>query len=159
MMRVASQQPFILTGTSPAAAGNSIIATVRGLARFSVIRVDAVLTQATGGVLDLYLQRRVVSNPPTSSIWLDWLHFTQLAAGSTVFRYSAVASDAMPNVTISTVGQMNDDLSVGAFALTPAGTFVGGLPGDEVRLCAVAGASTSAGAVQSVYLTGFELYT
>lgn len=158
MIRIGSVNPFVLTGTSPAAAGKSIVATVRGLARFSLIRIDSVITQATGGTLDLYLQRRVLSNPPTSSIWVDWLHYTQLAAGTTVFVTSAMAGDNVPNVSIVTVGQMNDDLSVGAFALA-AGTFVGGLPGDEVRLCAVAGTGTSAGSTQSVYLTGYELFT
>lgn len=159
MMRIASTQPFVLTGTTPAAASSGVIlGTMRGLARYNAIRVDALLQGATGGTLDLYLQRRVLGATSPNSIWLDWLHFTQLAGGAAAVRYSAFAGDNVPNVALATVGQMNDDLSVGAFALA-AGTFVGGLPGDEVRLCAVAGTGTTAGALQNVYLTGFELFT
>ncbi|HEX3344455.1 MAG TPA: hypothetical protein VHS09_07765 [Polyangiaceae bacterium] len=128
------------------------MATVAGLGRYDLLRVDAVLLGGTGGALDVYLQRRV-----SPGVWLDWLHYAQLSAAQ-VANYSveACASDVPLNVT--TVGQMNDDLSVGAFALT-AGTFVGGLPGDQLRLCAVAGGGTSAGATQSIYLTGYQLFT
>lgn len=153
MMRVARDAPFVLTGTSPAAAGNSVIATQRGLARYSALRIDAVLLGATGDVLDLYLQRRVAPG-----VWLDWLHFAELAAGASAVDYSAMASANDPTVNVTAVGQMNDDLSSGAFALA-AGVFVGGLPGDAVRLCAAAGPSTSAGAVQQVTITGFEIFT
>jgi hypothetical protein len=152
MMRVSRDAPFVLSGTSPAAAGNSVLATQHGLARYNALQIDAVLLGATGDVIDLYLQRRVASG-----VWLDWLHFAQLAAGAGA-TYSSYAGDNAPNANVTTVGQMSDDLSVGAFAL-PAGVFVGGLPGDAIRLCAVAGAATSAGAVQKVTITGFELFT
>ena len=158
MMRITRDAPLVLTGTSPAAAGNSVLATMRGLARYSAIRIDASLLGATGGTLDLYLQRRVQLGSGVSSVWVDWLHFAQLAAGAAAVHYSSYAGDNDPNPNVTVVGQMNDDLSSGAFALA-TGTFIGGLPGDAVRLCAVAGGSTSAGAVQTVYLTGYELFT
>ncbi len=146
-------KPFTLTGTSPAAPGTAILATVRGLARYSAVRIDAVLAGATGGVLDVYLQRQVAPG-----VWLDWCHFPQLAAAPAVANYSAYTGDTEPNINITSVGQMNDDGSVGAPALA-ANTFVGGLPGDAVRLVAVAGTGTSAGALQTVTLTGEELFT
>jgi hypothetical protein len=156
MMRTSEARSLVLSGTSPAAPGKAELARIRGLARYEALRIDALIQGATGGVLDLYLQRRIMNG--ATPIWLDWLHFTQLSAGGAAIVYSTWAGDNAPNVSLVTVGQMSDDLSTGAFALA-ANTFIGGLPGDELRLVANAGASTSAGAVQSVYLTGFERYT
>ena len=146
---------FTLTGTSPASVGKSVIATQAGLTRFSAFRIDASLIGATGGTLDIELQRQI----PGTALWAEWCRFTQLAAAGAAVVYSLYASQDQPNVTISTVGLWSTDLTVGALTLGPAPLFTGGHPGDEVRVIAIAGAGTSAGAVTTVYLTAFELYT
>lgn len=158
MMRLKLQT---LTGTSPAAVGTSEIARIGGLAHASCLRIDAALVGATGGTLDIYLQRRIYgTNIPTASsgIWVDWLHFAQLTAGNAALKYTLWAGDNDPNTTILAVGQMSDDLLTGAPALAAA-TFTGGLPGDAIRCIAVAGAGTSAGALVTIYVTQEELFT
>lgn len=161
MMRIKQQ---LLTGTSPAAATGARgaeMARVGGLGRMTFLRIDALIQGATGGTLDLYLQRRIFgTNVPTpaNGIWLDWMHFTSLSAGASAIIYTVTCSHNQPNVTIATVGQLSDDLTTGALVLA-SGAFTGGLPGDEIRLVAVASTGTSAGAAQSVYVTGHELYT
>src|SRR6185312_14741433 len=146
MMR---RKQFILTGTSPAAAGKSELARIEGLSRFSFFQFDAFLQGATGGTLDIYLQRSVF-NAAGANVWIDWCHFTQFAAGgaAAVYTLSTIGSSS-----IATVGTLSDDLTTGSLVLA-ANTFVGGHPGDKVRIVAVAGASTSAGAAQTVYITG-----
>lgn len=146
---------FTITGTSPAAAGKAVLGSpLAGLTRYSSMRIDALLVGATGGVLDVYLQRLI----PGTTTWLDWLHYTQLAAGGAAIDYTTYASGDVPNVTISTVGQLSTDLSTGSLVLA-ANTFLGGHPGDQIRAVCNAGASTSAGAALTIYVTGFELYT
>ena len=44
---------------------------------YKFVRVDADLIGATGGTLDIYLQRLI-----KPGAWTDWLHFAQLAAGA-----------------------------------------------------------------------------
>jgi hypothetical protein len=136
---------FLLSDTSPSAPGNndSTAVTQDGLERFDWFTLDAKLTQATGGVLDVYLQRWVASLQE----WRDWIHFTQLAAGSTVFRYSLDCRTAATSIT--TVGQ-------GTSPSISAGVVTVAHPGPKVRLYFVAGASTSAGAVQKVTLAAWK---
>lgn len=138
---------FLLTDTSPAAAGTSASAvaagSVSGLEEFDWFTVDALLLGATGGTLDVYLQRWVQKLQE----WRDWVHFTQLAAAAAATRYT-FDCNAMPT-SITTVGQ----------ATTPvisAGVVTCGHPGTKLRLLFTAGASTSAGAIQKVELTGWR---
>lgn len=122
-------------GTAAAAA-----TTFKGLAEYDWFTVDAVLQGATDDTLDVYLQRKVGSD------WVDWLHFDQLAASASAVRYtcqSGVTAD------ITTVG-------AGTSPALAAGTFTGGHPGEEVRIYFVPGASTSAGANQTVTLTCWQ---
>lgn len=153
---IAAGMPFIITGTSPAAAGTALVgAALGGLGKFDLFKIDAVITQATGGVLDLCLQRLVSATAP--GVWADWLHFTQLAAGSTVFKYSV--NEAYSATDIFTVGTMPTTLAGNEAITLAAGKFVGGHPGDALRLVAVAGSSTSAGATQTIYITPIKTYT
>jgi len=148
MMR---RKQFTLTGTSPASATTAAVgAAVGGLDRFSFFEIDAIVIGGTGGTIDLYLQRQV---DKTNDIWLDWVHFPQVAAATTK-RYTV---SSIGNGSIVEVGQMNTALS-GSLVLA-ANTCVGGHPGDAVRLVAVGGAGTSAGATQTVYLSCFEELT
>lgn len=139
---------FELTATSPAAPGSGIGATVRGLDLFDEFMIDARLTGATGGVLDVYLQRKVADD-----VWVDWLHFAQVSAAAAAASFS-VATDGKTAVSagqILAVAQGTDALP-GTPALA-AGAFVGGHPGQAVRLVFVAGSGTTLGAAQTVRIT------
>jgi hypothetical protein len=113
-----------------------------GLDRYDWFMLDATLTQATGGTLDVYVQRWCSK----LAEWRDWIAFPQLAAGSTVFRYTVMTGSG---TSITVVGQ-------GTSPTLAANTFIGGHPGSKVRMCFKAGASTSAGAVQKVCVTGWK---
>lgn len=140
-----------ITGTTPAAAGQAVVGTVAGgLSDFDSVEVFADLVGATGGALDVYLQRKVASG-----VWVDWIHFPQLAAGAAAVRYSASSRQATGTapVVVGKSGDAGTGGGDGAPALA-ANTVVPGHPGDAVRVVAVAGASTSAGAAINVYVTG-----
>lgn len=134
-----------ISDTSPGAESVVAGSSVSGLSHYDHIQVYAALVGATGGTLDVYLQRKV------NATWVDWAHFTQLASGAPAVKYSFSANAAMNTVTdtnrISTIG----------VDLTPAlgsGVIVGGHPGDEVRAVYDAGSSTSEGAAVSIVITG-----
>lgn len=137
---------FPIADTTPAAASTVVGSSVTGLSEYPFLRVDADLVGATGGALDVYLQRLVAPG-----YWTDWLHFAQLASGASAIRYSVIATPGL-STTITTSNKGSDVTP--AVSLAPA-TFLGGHPGNTVRAVYVAGASTSAGAAISVYLTGF----
>ena len=134
-----SAATFSITGTTPAAPGTAVVgAAITWLDRYDVVRIAADLAGATGGPLDVYLQ----TSPNGGANWYDYAHFTQLAAGAAATRFFVVPT---PSNTISAVGK---DL-VPALA---ANTCVGGHPGERMRVVAVAGALTTAGAVATVYV-------
>lgn len=139
-------QVFHVTDTSPAAASTVVGAGLRGLGRFTSLRIDALLVGATGGVLDIYLQRLVAAN-----VWADWCHFVQLASGGAAARYSLKC--AMADSTTIVAANAGTDAAP-AVGLSAA-TFLGGHPGEGFRLVYVAGTSTSAGAAIELYVTGF----
>lgn len=135
-----------ITGTSPAEAATAVIgAPLSGLGKYRAFRVDAQLVGATGGTLDVYVQRKIAPN-----LWADWCHFAQLASGAAAVRYSASAA-VVDSTAITTVTSGGTD-STPSLSLA-AGNFVAGHPGDTVRVVAVAGAGTSAGAAIAVRLT------
>lgn len=133
-----------LTGTSPASASTAIGGTVAGLDKYDSFTIDADLIGATGGLLDVYLQREVATN-----VWRDWLHFPQLTAGASAVRYCVQPG---PNNTIVAVGVGTESTATPALA---ANTCVGGHPGTKLRVVLVAGASTSAGAAYSIVIRGW----
>jgi len=139
---------FELTGTSPASAITALGSVARGLDAYDDFTIDARLTGATGGTLDVYLQRKVADD-----VWVDWLHFAQVSAAAAAASFSTCTSGrtALSTGQVLAVAQGTDS-SAGTPALT-AGAFVGGHPGQAVRVVFVAGASTSAGAAQTVRIT------
>lgn len=144
---MATRQIFTITGTSPASASTAIVGDVQQtLLDYDQFTIDAALVGATGGVLDVYLQRQVTAN-----VWADWLHFPQLTAGAAAVNYTAVAGY---DKVIVAVGN-GTDASAGTPALA-ANTFVGGHPGQAVRCVAVAGVSTSAGAAITIRITAWR---
>lgn len=137
-------ETYTLTDTSPAAAGTTVGAATYGLRLDRAYQIYVKLQGATGGTLDVYLQRKVGPNA-----WTDWCHFTQLAAGGAAVVYSLYAEMAnATTITTVTGTDSTPNVSLGA------GTFNGGHPGDAVRFVFVAGSGTSAGAVQTVQLIG-----
>lgn len=143
---MSNTQVFRIEDTSPAAAGTAVGSKVAGLEKFDWFMVDAQLVGATGGTLDVYLQRKIADD-----LWADWLHFPQLAAGGAAVRYSAQSGT---DKDIVVVGGGTDASPGPALA---ANTFVGGCPGTAVRAVYVAGASTSAGAAVNIQITGRRL--
>ena len=143
---------FKLTGTTPNAPGTALVQQyVGGFSEFDSFTILGDLVGATGGTLDLYLQRRVVAD---GSVWADWLHFTQLAGGAAATRLHYSSQQNPAAAAGVAVGIMNDALT-GAVALA-ANTITPGHPGDALRLVAVAGAGTSAGALVSVYVVAYR---
>lgn len=138
-----SLRTFTIAETTPAAASTVVGGVVAGLGNYQFVRIDADLIGATGGTLDVYLQRLI---KPGS--WADWIHFAQLAAGASAIRYSAIAWHGL-STTITTSNRGTDATPSVSLA---AATFLGGHPGDVVRAVYVAGASTSAGAAISIDL-------
>lgn len=145
-----SVRTFTITGTSPAAAGQAALSGIaQRLEDYDSFYVTALLVGATGGTLDVYLQRRVTDD---GSVWADWIHFPQLAAGAAAIKYNA--SSMPPAVATATViGTTADNGTSGAPALA-ANTVLGGHPGEAVRCVCVAGASTSAGAAVTIHIKG-----
>ena len=116
--------------------------TFRNLDRFSSFIIDAVLTGATGGTLDIYLQRAVGDD------WVDWYRFAQVAGSAAAIRRT-ITSDMVTLTAPLTVGA---NASVGIAANTLGARH----PGSAVRIWQVPGAGTSAGAAQSIKLTCIE---
>lgn len=144
-----SNRIFKLAGTTPASASTATVASVGGLSQFTGFTIHAELVGATGGVLNLYLQRKIAAD-----VWSDWIAFAQLTAGAAAIKRAldvGVGSPGTYTAAISTIGGGTDSTPAPALA---AGSIVGGIPGSDVRLVAVAGASTSAGAAVAVYLIG-----
>lgn len=134
---------FTISDTSPASASTALGSKVEGLDALESVTVDADLVGATGGTLDVYLQRKVADN-----VWRDWIHFTQLTAGGSAVKYTVMPSAP---TSITTVGTGTD--SAATPALAAAGN-AGGHPGTSVRAVYVAGSSTSAGAAIVIRLSG-----
>ena len=71
----ADRKVFTITGTSPGSASTAIVGSVaRGLRAYDWFTVHANLQGATGGTLNVRLQRKI-----TDDVWSDWVSFTQLA--------------------------------------------------------------------------------
>lgn len=142
-----TSKTFTISDTTPATASTAIGGIARGLDAYDAFLIDADLVGATGGTLDVYLQRKVA--PDT---WRDWLHFTQLTAGNAAVRHSVSTAPGISN-TIVVVGIGTDSTATPALA---ANTFIGGHPGEAVRAVYVAGASTSAGAAVTIRIRGWQ---
>ena len=141
-----------ITGTSPAAANQAAVGRAAvGLDQYDSFFVTAILVGATGGTLDVYLQRRV---DDAGTIWVDFAHFPQLAAGAALIRYAATMT-IPPAAVAVVVGTTDNAGTTGAPALA-VNTIVGGHPGDAVRMVCVAGVSTTAGAVATVLIKGVK---
>lgn len=122
-------------GTSPAAPGTAATTAQGGFSDYEAITIVATITGATNGVLDVYVQ-----HSPDGVTWYDYVHFAQLAAGASAVTYACNPALSNAIVTIGT----------GTSPALAAGTCAGGHWFDQLRVLYVAGASTSAGAAQTV---------
>ena len=136
-----------ITHTTAGASGGTTIEpeTFKALERYEEVQVVAQLRGVSSDTLDVYLQRKVADN-----VWADWCHFPQIASGAAVKTYSVTMAS---NNGAVLVGSGTDASPGQALA---ANTYVGGHPGDELRIVSVAGASTSASADQDIYLIGYR---
>jgi hypothetical protein len=131
---------FEITATSPAEETTAAASTtITGLDEYESFTIDAAITGATGGTLDVYVQRKVGAK------WLDWIAFPQSAAAAALAHYSVDSAAAQSSPT-----------AVGADAVPAlaADTMTVQHPGREVRVLFSAGADTTAGASQTVWITG-----
>lgn len=136
------QRNRLITGDAPDTASGAVVGTVAdGLEDWVLVNVTASLVGNTGGTLDVYLQRW----DGGLEDWVDWMHFPQLASGASAIIYTVPGTAA--SASIYTVG-------LGTTVALAANSYTGGQPGTKVRLYAVSGTSTSAGATVSVSLSG-----
>jgi hypothetical protein len=130
-----------LNFTSPASATTVAQTPVTGLGPYRSMIVFANIQGGTGGTLDIYIQ----FSPDSGTTWVDYAHFAQLAAGAAAITRMFAVSKSGQQTTLQTVG-------TGTSPALAASTIVGGDWGDRLRVVAVAGASTSAGAAQVISL-------
>lgn len=134
----------IITGTSPATAADAAVGDVlHGLAKYDALSIMCEVQGATADTLDLYLQ----SSWDGGTTWWDYAHLPQLGAGAAAIKY-AIQVPSMLESTITVIGK-------GASPALAAGDVIGGPWGPAMRLFAVTGASTSAGAAQTITVHGF----
>lgn len=137
---------FTISESSSASASTTLVgSSVKGLEAYDLLTIDAVITGATGGTVDVYLQKRVVK-ADGSNVWIDYLHLPQIAGGAS----------AAYNVSISFLASL---LAVGfgtdgspGVALA-ANNCAHGHPGTELRLVTVTGTGVSAAANIAIYIT------
>lgn len=136
-----------LSGTSPAAASTVAGSSSVSLAQFKVANIYGSIQGATGGNLDVYIQ----TSYDGGTTWVDLVHFAQKAAGAAAVGYVFTVTRGLPiaatPVTVNTAS--------GTPVLASGNCVPGGL-GSYIRRVDVAGASTSAGAAQTIQV---ELYS
>lgn len=135
-----------LSDTSPASASTAVGAGVAsGFQDVTSLSIVATLTGATGGVLDVYLQ----TSFDGGTTWYDYAHWTQISAAAAAVTKVWHMHRSIAVSTIATIGS-------GSTPALAANAINGGAWGNAFRLVYVAGASTSAGAVQTVRLFGWR---
>src|SRR6186713_2594313 len=146
-------QVFSVTATSPATQSVAVATAgeFHGLDAYDDFTIDARLAGATGGALDVVLQRKIADDN-----WVDWLRFASVtaAAAAASFSFSTLGRGALAATQILAVAKSTDAVPV-APTLT-AGACVGGHPGNSLRVVFSAGASTTVGASQTVVITAHQ---
>lgn len=135
----------VFSDTTPSTETTEVGSSATGLDEFQEIHIEADLVGATGGTLDVYIQRKLADD-----LWRDWIHFPTISAGGGAVKYSVP-----PGYTkdIYTVGGGTDASPGIALA---ADTFVGGHPGNTIRAVYDAGPSTSAGTGVTIRVLGLD---
>lgn len=133
---------FVLAGTTPttnALAVTKVVGRARNVSGYDHLTIVASVVGATGGTLDFYLQ---VSGDGRR--WIDYLHLPQLAAGAQAST-TVYAANRQAQLTPVAVG-------IDLAPALAAGAFLGTDWGNHIRLVAVAGAGTAAGAAFEILL-------
>lgn len=145
---MSAYRTFTVAGTTPAAAGRAVIGqAVGGLDLYERIGVVAELVGATGGALDIYIQSKIGDDK-----WVDVAHYPQLSSAAAAVKYAHQLAQSSPiAVTPTVVGVSADDVTAGAAPVLAANTVLPGHVGQQLRVVAVAGASTSAGAAITIH--------
>ena len=134
-----------LTDTSPASASTAVGGDEAGGFRdCEALTIVAAIRGGTGGTLDVYVQ----TSFDGGTTWIDFAHFPQLAAGAALTTRVWHVTRATDVASLATVGS-------GTSPALAVNTINGGAWGDRFRALYVAGASTSAGAAQTVSLYGW----
>lgn len=144
--------PFAISGLSPTStAGSGPVGGtgISGLQEFSRAAIVATLQGGTGGTLNLIVQTSFDGKHvgDSTKVWWDVAAFAQLASAG-----------AQVNVFVELVrgnsGAAPVALTQGTLA---AGTVLPNMLGDALRLFAVPGAGTTAGALQSLSVEMFQI--
>jgi hypothetical protein len=140
---------LVLSGNSSAAASTTTQgSTVGGFELADEWTFDVKVTGATGGTLDVYLQKLIVDPTSGANVWVDYIHCTQTAGGTTTKEnYGSGETDNGPIA----VGQGTDAAPAVALA---AGKIAHGHPGKALRLVFVTGTGVSVAGSALVYCTG-----
>jgi hypothetical protein len=104
---------------------------------YAALTMEAVLTQDTGGTQDVFVQCRI------NGVWTDFIHFAQLTAGSSTFKY-AVACTLAGGSAISVPVATGDGLT----PALAAATATGGAWGNELRMVFKPGTGAVGGSSQ-----------
>lgn len=138
---------ILITATSPSSASTVVHTEIfkgSALSQAEGLVIDATFTGATGGTLDVYLQRKITSNE-----WVDMVHFPQIAAAASKKYTVTITGNGS---SIVEVGGGTDASPGVALA---ANTAVDVTPGNDVRIVFVAGSGTSVGASQKIRITPY----
>lgn len=130
---------YSLTATSPAAAGTVAGTAITGLSDAHAIDIVMQLQNATGGTLNVYIQKSA-----DGVLWTDYYSSVQLSSGGTTtstVNYVPALTNDTPTVGIGTHA---------SGTVLAAGTGAGGHWLDQLRVLFVAGSGTSAGAAQTI---------
>lgn len=151
-MAKTKEKQATLTWTTPSSAGTTVAGVFNygWLVKGDILTVDAKLTGATGGTLDITLQRQTVLDGVPQDEWLEWARFTQIAAGAAATSVT-FGCDGSGTLTIQTVGR-STTASPGTPVMT-ANTYTNVMPNGPLRVVVIAGAGTSAGASQTITIT------
>jgi hypothetical protein len=135
---------------SASASATTVLGTITGLRPYDWFVLDAKLIGTTGGVLDIGLQRKIDG----VDLWVPWIRFTQ-AAATTTYVYSIQSQAGSGIVSAGLWDTTASPTAVTSWGIA-ANSFVGGHPGDQVRVIATTGAGTSVGAAQLLYLMAWQ---
>lgn len=134
---------FVLTATSPAAPGTSVTLVsdpiTQTLVGYQSMHIEATLQGATGGALDVIIQ----TSYDKGVSWTEYVRYTQLAAAAPSITYATSHSRGLGTTAPVVVGKST-------VAVQTVNTSRAGEWGDRMRVLFIAGAATSAGAVQTI---------
>lgn len=139
-----------LSGTSPAAPSTVVGATsATRIGMYSTCAFYVQARGATGGPLDIIVQTLFKQTNVSPGMWVDVAHLPQQAAAGALTGYTFTLTRWSPT-TAAIFTPVN---TVSATPVLAVNTVVPGILGYQLRVVFVAGALTTAGAVQTILVT------